>query len=885
MKKLLIIFLILSVMAQGIAVSAEEPDNRTINLLTALGITENPSENEVSRGEFAAMVVKMLGHTDRSNTKQMFSDIPESNPNAGSINLAYSLGLMNGTGNGLFEPEAPITLEMAAKVLVCALGYEIQADSVGSYPQSFLTTASKIGILRNVKIGLGAFVDYEAAAAMLYNSLTINLMVQDSFGGSEGFKIIQGSSLLKDRLHIERLTGTVNAVYQSSLVGESSLPRGRIEINRKIYNSGDIDTLPYLGFSVEFYVRWDDEDASSQPEILYIEKSDLNNTILTIQARDISVSTNKNVFAYKTKSSEKIFEKKLSPGLDVIYNGKALDPVSDSHLKPDSGEVTLLDNDSDGIIDIAIVTSYETYVVSSVDAREYIVYDRYGNSPISLDTTDTTDDIIIRKNGKLVDFSEIKVWDVLSIIRSVPTDGINVIRVEIINKSITSAIEATFEEKGEKKVTVEGEDYFISKSYEKALGIKNPYAKTLDAGYFGTFLLDIHDEIAAVRYGEEMDMAYGYLIGINIKQELGSNVRFKAYVANGQMGSAQIFEGLDKITFNGNPTRYTGEEIMDAAEFKNADGSFKEQLVKFKFDNKNMVKELETADTQPSDERFTLDADFSPADREAVWRSNPRSINGQYIIGSNTVMIGIPQYADYEDGDVQYNFTNLASDRKYKFKVYDVNEANIPAAVIVPIEKKQSEIAYNNAHLVIISKVSMVMNDDSVLTQRVTGLYKGMEISYYLKPGEGSLRRGDIVQIVANTSNEIIYYRRIYTSGTTIEAEESFIYSDQTFADVYVEGNNTNNNGPNSALHILYGTLYAVSGNIFSVTMDGGATRYASIAGNTAIIYTYENGASGITAANGTIKDMMPSSLPSLNGSRVLVAKRGDEVWDIVIFK
>ena len=70
-----------------------------------------------SRGEVALKLATELG-VDVSNTNSPFPDVPSTSKYAGAATALYKLGVFVGDQNGRFNPNAPLTREQMAKILV-----------------------------------------------------------------------------------------------------------------------------------------------------------------------------------------------------------------------------------------------------------------------------------------------------------------------------------------------------------------------------------------------------------------------------------------------------------------------------------------------------------------------------------------------------------------------------------------------------------------------------------------------------------------------------------------------------------------------------------------------------------------------------------------------
>ncbi len=78
----------------------------------------------VTRAQFAALLVKALGIAGQGGQAPLFSDVPDGYWGAAAIDAAAQHGLVSGVGNGLFQPDSPITREELAVMVVRALQWK-----------------------------------------------------------------------------------------------------------------------------------------------------------------------------------------------------------------------------------------------------------------------------------------------------------------------------------------------------------------------------------------------------------------------------------------------------------------------------------------------------------------------------------------------------------------------------------------------------------------------------------------------------------------------------------------------------------------------------------------------------------------------------------------
>ena len=118
----------------------------------------------VTRAEFATMLVNALGLNTAGATGQ-FTDVTADAWYYGSVNAAVYAGLVSGTGDHLFAPNAPITREQMAVMVAMALGTKAPAvdgtelnafsdrSAVSSWAVTGMEEAVKAGIVSGMTAG------------------------------------------------------------------------------------------------------------------------------------------------------------------------------------------------------------------------------------------------------------------------------------------------------------------------------------------------------------------------------------------------------------------------------------------------------------------------------------------------------------------------------------------------------------------------------------------------------------------------------------------------------------------------------------------------------------------------------------------------------------
>lgn len=124
-------------------------------------------DNSITRAEFAALLVRSLGLTEKQGAPSIFTDIKANDWFAGAVGAAYEAGLISGYSDGTFKPNAPITREQMAVMVANALkaaGKELEVDvkvltpfadeaSIAAWAREAAATAVEAGIVQGTETG------------------------------------------------------------------------------------------------------------------------------------------------------------------------------------------------------------------------------------------------------------------------------------------------------------------------------------------------------------------------------------------------------------------------------------------------------------------------------------------------------------------------------------------------------------------------------------------------------------------------------------------------------------------------------------------------------------------------------------------------------------
>ena len=163
-------------------------DTEVVDTLVSLGVVNGYDDGSfkpngtVTRAEMAKMIyVLRTGNSDASaynDDKTSFTDIG-SHWARGYIKYCQSLGIIAGKSNTIFAPNASVTAQEAAKMLLVTLGYDAQkAGLVGSgWASKTNALADENGLLDDVNTSFTAACPRQYAAQLIYNAIDAKTVV------------------------------------------------------------------------------------------------------------------------------------------------------------------------------------------------------------------------------------------------------------------------------------------------------------------------------------------------------------------------------------------------------------------------------------------------------------------------------------------------------------------------------------------------------------------------------------------------------------------------------------------------------------------------------------------------------------------------------------
>lgn len=185
MKKIISIILSIGIIISGTAYAqytdVEENEFKTaINNLAVYGVmngngdgTFEPYEN-VTRAQFAKIAVKLAGEEISETTGGLFSDTPEGYWANGYIASAAKNGYIYGYPDGNFHPEENITFAQGLTIILRVLGYGT-AQLGNEYPGPYIKKARELNITDGISFNADDILNRGFTAQLANNALMCNM--------------------------------------------------------------------------------------------------------------------------------------------------------------------------------------------------------------------------------------------------------------------------------------------------------------------------------------------------------------------------------------------------------------------------------------------------------------------------------------------------------------------------------------------------------------------------------------------------------------------------------------------------------------------------------------------------------------------------------------
>ena len=717
MSLLLVLQLVQIVSAE--AVSAEDSsDKLAVKVLNGLGImgvdefTGDFWDNTfVARREMAQIICNLFRLEPITDNVPKFTDVAEKD--RPYIETVVRSGYMSGYGEDRFGPKDYITVAQLVKTIVSALGADKIAENEGGFPNGYITVANRLKLLKNVNVPVDSEAKRIDVANLIYNALTADMVQPSSVKADEIiYSKVEGQTMLTERLNIYRYDGVVEKNDVTSLDSRSGAGEGMASVNGEAYKDPNGLLRDFLGSKVTVFVEKQKNQESGTVIFAYEYQ---NNRTQTIEKDDL---IDVNGFVVNYKKGEKKAALKMSSLVYVIYNGKYIEYNRDK-FDIEDGYIKFVDNDANGVYDVALINEYKSVVANSVSQDGNTIQLKYGEEPINLENA--IYDISI--DGQAAKATDIGSGDVLLVAMSEDTGDSRFIRIEVVTERAIGNIERIFKEGNRDYIVVGDSEYRIS-DYCKSL-ISKSYINEIKAGYSGQFFTNGKGSIVYFKIGNSSVKA-GYIIkSAFVSNPFETTLKLEMYTEEGKI---EAYSSDSTIKINDVKT--------ELSELSETSSVYKQlttpQLVEYTITD-GVIKSIDIACDGYNSEKFSLDYAGT-----ILCRS--KSILGdKYLASATTKVFYIPTPAKthYEYNniieDISYYDIKTGSyfngDSNYTVTLYDISpELEIKYAVVKKNPVDADMWSWNQ--LLAVTGVSETVDGDGNSTKILTGYNEaGNEIS------------------------------------------------------------------------------------------------------------------------------------------------------------
>ncbi len=732
-------------------------------------------EGEITRAEFAAIVVRLLGQEAQSAgaaASTQFADVPASHWAAGYINIAVQAGVINGYGNGNFGPDDLVAYQDALTMMVRALGYEPAIGSAG-YPTGYLTKAGDLGLTKNVNGTNGVPANRGTIAQIAFNSLDVPLMTQSGYGTftqyviNDGYSSTSGNTNVKKTLLSEnhstvKIQGTILSSTDISSTSTTGTDKVEVKVLNDLDNkfsaidTGDIinmevgasDALAYVGKKCILFVEYDEFNDVCTVKALY---EVVSNDSIVLDLADIEKYTATSV---ETEDANYSIDAKAKVYYNGVLTSKLADKVypGDEALLAMSGtmELALLDaTNATTDYDTVYITAYDVVVVDEVRAGASRVNVKTASRPILNkifydESKGDTKATLLDANSKVMDWADLDENDVVIVKYVAAKDGKTIYEAQVANNTVEGTVTEVDASANWGKDSQKPSDYkyvWIDGTEYKVLACAEA-DKVINVGDEGTYYVTDsgivwHEATISVNNN------YAYVIsGQNEKDMEGAKVRMVTAdgIATYDVASKIYVTDMygEEYKRSQNKRAVSVDKDGNAVDFDLT--SLKGTLITFKTDANGTVTAIEKAldvegTSYEAEDYFTVHKSvvdltgFDPDDNTF----------GKYTIDENTVIFdvsatdknGKAEPSEYEVVAIK----NLAEDDFLKaVTVYNIDDEDYIGAIVVDASSTFSISGSTNA-ATFVTGSSEAYDEEGVLVEYVKGYLNGEAVTYVCETG------------------------------------------------------------------------------------------------------------------------------------------------------
>ena len=351
-----------------------------VDMLVALGVVDGFEDGSfqpngtVTRAQMAKMIyVLRTGKSDASaynNDKTSFTDV-NGHWAAGYIKYCQSLGIIAGKSSTIFAPNATVTAQEAAKMLLVTLGYDAtKAGLTGpSWAAKTNALADENGLLKDVNTSFTAACPRQYAAQLIYNTVFAPTVVwrDDAY---QHTNVLDKDNQTVGEKYMNLVKESAGILYTCAEVDGKDYYTITTSAGQRTYNKVPVDVSDLLGQNVKVLVKHDNNGNYDKAYGVYADED--SKVIATSLLGDFELDGSD-----KIKLDGTSYKLDQAQGANVVYTAQTnstsafttlATAAAKGTITPTTAATTikLIDNDGNGKVDAAVVTPAKVAKVTAV---------------------------------------------------------------------------------------------------------------------------------------------------------------------------------------------------------------------------------------------------------------------------------------------------------------------------------------------------------------------------------------------------------------------------------------------------------------------------------------------------------------------------------------
>ncbi|MCK9478663.1 MAG: discoidin domain-containing protein [Firmicutes bacterium] len=764
--------------------------------------------------------------------------------------------------------EDEIKYTEACQAILSALGYNILVGAYGGDSIGYRAMATRLGLLRGVTIRKDEHIRFGDVLAIFYNAAFAEVIEMTGTGLTNAYS---GEKVfLEKHYKIYEYSGIVQSTYLMHM--DEPVNKNHVIIGGRRFHKGKTDAALYFGQNVKAWYDENDVLVNIEPRRNYMFKVDANSV-------DTSSSALDEMFYYAENGARQ--RAQISGGAYFFHNCIHMSGLPQDY-NINEGEFVFIDNNSDGIIDVVQINSWENYVVSGVDSLNEKIFTSTG---ATMELADTSH--ILVKNSMSVGMEDIAKDDVITVQMSA-------------DNSVARIYASSAKLRGEVTEISKSEKLFCTinnKEYE-LIGQAKDTVKQIDkSGFIGRFFVNFSGKIVYIDEISSAGLTNALLTAVAAGR--GSLASSQIKVLN-EDGGIMVLNFAPKVYINGNP-----KSASDAIAIITAYGVNPLIYIRYALDEKGCVAKINCEDSGViAEEPITANAD-------GVYRF--ANLNGSYysqnsilldssrtrniLLDSDTLSFTVRQddvenekhYLAVKGRNIGYTGLNITGETK----VYNVDEFGV-AGVLVHITTQKNTGIESYVDISVVAKKTHIVDVEGeaglrLYLQTREGLtsidvseeavynvgfnnFQGDFAAYsniYRNVRAQDLECGDVIQYAKDNDGKLISYRiLIRASDADKSSPIQFVGGDGAAATYY------------PYLETYIGSLENYNNVSFSI-LSGGST-YRCVY-RLPVVYVVDTALNEVYS--GSLDDVLSKKYDASSPLNTFFRMSASQISEIVVYK